>query len=93
MKIRTVLAAAAGIGIGYVLGTKAGRARFEEIKSQAERVLKDPEVRQKVHDIPEQVRENLPKAQAVVTDAIKVASEKVQAATTERREPGPNPQS
>ncbi|MTE24694.1 hypothetical protein [Microbacterium sp. ZXX196] len=27
-----------GLGVGYVLGTRAGRARYEQIKTQAERV-------------------------------------------------------
>ncbi|GGD29259.1 hypothetical protein GCM10010915_06780 [Microbacterium faecale] len=27
-----------GLGIGYVLGTRAGRARYEQLKAQAEKV-------------------------------------------------------
>ena len=27
-----------GLGVGYVLGTRAGRARYEQIKKQAERI-------------------------------------------------------
>jgi hypothetical protein len=80
MRIRTVLATAAGIGVGYVLGARAGRAKFDELLAQAQRIVTDPDVRQKVADLPNQVRENLPKAQSVVTDAIKTATEKVQSA-------------
>ena len=80
MKVRTVLATAFGVGVGYVLGTRAGRGKFEELKAQAQRIVTDPDVRQKVADLPNQVRENLPKAQSAVSDAVKVASEKVQAA-------------
>lgn len=83
MKFRTVLASAVGVGIGYVLGTRAGRARFDELKAQAQRIVTDPDVRQKVADLPNQVRENLPKAQAAVSDAIKTATEKVQSATSD----------
>jgi len=83
MKFRTVLATAVGVGIGYVLGTRAGRARFDELKAQAQRIVTDPDVRQKVADLPHQVRENLPKAQAAVSDAIKTATEKVQSATSD----------
>jgi hypothetical protein len=81
MKIRTVLATAVGVGIGYVLGTRAGRGKFDEIKAQAQRIVTDPDVRQKVADLPNQVRENLPKAQSVVSDAVKAATDKVQSAT------------
>ena len=80
MRIRTVLATAAGIGVGYVLGARAGRAKFDDLKAQAQRIVTDPDVRQKVADLPNQVRENLPKAQSVVSDAIKTATEKVQSA-------------
>jgi hypothetical protein len=83
MKTRTVLATAVGIGVGYVLGTRAGRARFDELKAQAQRIVTDPDVRQKVADLPNTVRENLPKAQAAVSDAIKTATDKVHSATSD----------
>jgi hypothetical protein len=83
MKFRTVLATAVGVGIGYVLGARAGRGKFEELKAQAQRIATDPGVRQKVADLPHQVRENLPKAQSVVSDAIRTASDKVQAKATD----------
>ena len=87
MKVRTVLATAFGVAVGYVLGTRAGRGKFEELKAQAQRIVTDPDVRQKVADLPNQVRENLPKAQSAVSDAVKAASEKVQSATG--RDSGP----
>ena len=31
-------------GVGYVLGTKAGRERYEQIRSSAQRLAKDPRV-------------------------------------------------
>ena len=77
MRIRTVLTAAAGIGIGYVLGARAGRERFDQIRQQATHLVTDPEVRQKLADLPDQVRENLPRAQSVVSDAVKAAADKV----------------
>jgi hypothetical protein len=35
-----------GIGIGYVLGAQAGRARYEEIKKAAAGLMERPEVQQ-----------------------------------------------
>ena len=84
MRVRTVLAAVAGISIGYVLGTAAGRSKFEELKGQFEKIISDPEVREKLSHLPEVVRENLPKAQSMVNDAIKVAQDKVHAATGDK---------
>ena len=35
-----------GLGVGYVLGTRAGRARYEQIKQAAAGVMERPEVQQ-----------------------------------------------
>ena len=37
-----------GLGAGYVLGTRAGRAQYERIKTAASRVAEKPFVRNKV---------------------------------------------
>ena len=33
-----------GAGVGYVLGTRDGRERYEQIRQQVQRVWKDPRV-------------------------------------------------
>ena len=38
----------AGAAVGYVLGARAGRGRYEEIKNQAETLWQDPRVQEKV---------------------------------------------
>ena len=37
-----------GLGAGYVLGTRAGRAQYERIKAAATRIVERPSVRDKV---------------------------------------------
>lgn len=37
-----------GIGVGYVLGTRAGRERYEQIKEHASGVWNSPRVQRKV---------------------------------------------
>lgn len=37
-----------GLGAGYVLGTRAGRAQYERIKAAATRIVEKPFVRDKV---------------------------------------------
>jgi len=54
MKKLTLLAAA---GAGYVLGTKAGRRRYEQIKSHAATVWKNPRVQKTVSDVEDKVKE------------------------------------
>lgn len=41
--------------VGYVLGAKAGRTRYEEIRRTAQRVMGDPRVRDVAHQAQEQV--------------------------------------
>jgi hypothetical protein len=36
----------AGAGVGYVLGTRAGREQYERIKVQAQKFLDQPEVKE-----------------------------------------------
>jgi uncharacterized protein YjbJ (UPF0337 family) len=36
----------AGVAIGYVLGTRAGRARYEQIMAGAGRIAQNPKVRE-----------------------------------------------
>ena len=40
------LSMALGLGVGYVLGAQAGRARYEQIKQAAAGLLERPEVQQ-----------------------------------------------
>lgn len=47
MKKIPLLASAA---VGYVLGTRAGRERYEQIKSQADKVWRKPQVQSAVDD-------------------------------------------
>ena len=44
MKFRTGLVV--GLGIGYVMGAKAGRQRYEQLKSAFDKVMDNPQVQQ-----------------------------------------------
>jgi hypothetical protein len=41
----------AGAAVGYVLGARAGRRRYEQIKSAADRVWNDRNVQKSVNDV------------------------------------------
>ena len=45
---------------GYVLGTKAGRERYEQIKARASKVAQDPRVRTKAKDAGTMMKEKAP---------------------------------
>ncbi len=55
-KLTMMVAGAAG----YVLGTKAGRERYEQIKARASKVAQDPRVRTKAKDAGTMVKEKAP---------------------------------
>ena len=71
-----------GLGAGYVLGTRAGRAQYERIKSAASRVAEQPFVRTRVDAASSHVK------QAVRTQG-EAVTEKVADAVKDRLFRGP----
>jgi hypothetical protein len=49
-----------GLGVGYVLGTRAGRARYEQIKKAATALWNDPRVQHQVNNAEEFVKDKAP---------------------------------
>ena len=92
MKIKTVLVAGLAGGIGYVLGTKAGRARFEQIKASADRLAHSPHVQDTVTNLAEGVKKSAGKLPEPVADVVTKVAESVAGATdTAAAEPAPQP--
>jgi hypothetical protein len=71
----------AGIGIGYVVGTRAGRQQYEKIKGQAKNVWSNPKVQDAASRAQSFAAEKAPEVQHKMTEtASKVshaAAEKV----------------
>ena len=64
-----------GLGLGYVLGTRAGRERFEQIKAGAEKIWQDPRVQRQVSNVEQFVKDKAPDfAEKATSAAKKVAS-------------------
>lgn len=70
----TVLAAAA---TGYVLGTRAGRERYEQIKTQATKVWHDPRVQQAATDAQDYAAQQVPVVKHKAQEAAGAAADKV----------------
>ena len=65
-----------GLGLGYVLGTRAGRERYEQIKAAVGRVWNDPRVQHQVDSVGAYVKDKAPDLAEMVTDrAKKVAAQ------------------
>lgn len=68
----------AGIGVGYVLGARAGKERYEQLKTQADKAWSNPQVQQRVTSAQETVKAKAPvvgqKAKTVAADGVKSAA-------------------
>lgn len=76
MKIKTVLVAGLAGGIGYVLGTKAGTSRYDEIRAKADQLAKSPQVQETVANIAEGVKKNAAKLPDPVADVVTSVADK-----------------
>ena len=81
MKFRTVVVAAGAAAVGYLLGTKAGRAQFEQIKARANELAHDPRVQSGVSKVAGEVRKNAHTLPDPVAGVVRTAAEKVETAT------------
>ena len=61
----------AGLGIGYVLGTRAGRERYEQLKDQAARLWNDPRVQKQVDAASDFVKDKAPDVAEFVSGGAK----------------------
>jgi hypothetical protein len=71
MRKLTILVAG---GIGYVLGTRAGRERYDQIRGLAEQVKNNPKVQEKAHQAADAAREHAPAVKDKLTDAAGTAA-------------------
>ena len=68
-------------GIGYVLGTKAGRQRYEQLRGTFNKVKEDPRVQEKAHQAADLAKEKAPVVKEKVAHAADAASAKVRSVT------------
>jgi hypothetical protein len=73
-------------GVGYVLGAKAGRERYEQIRSQAQRFAKDPRVQRTAQQAADTVKEKAPLVKDKATEAASSAADKVGSSDTSSSE-------
>jgi hypothetical protein len=77
---------AAGVGIGYVLGSRSGRESYEGLKRQAKDIWGSPTVQRQVSHaeqaVKDTVREQAPVVQHAVQENLTAAAKKVAAKAT-----------
>ena len=67
----------AGIGVGYVLGARAGRDRYEQIRTTARRLAADPRVQSAKGKAQDAVATQAAAAADVAKEKVGAATEKV----------------
>ncbi|MEQ1735037.1 MAG: YtxH domain-containing protein [Rhodoglobus sp.] len=60
-----------GLGIGYVLGTRAGRQKYDQMKAAALKLWNDPRVQQRVDDAGDFVKDKAPDVAEFLADGAK----------------------
>jgi hypothetical protein len=60
----------AGFAAGYVLGAKAGRQRYEQIKRQFNTLMGNPTVQEMTQTVKHEASATFDKAKSVVTDKV-----------------------
>jgi hypothetical protein len=67
----------AGGAIGYVLGTRAGRQRYEQIKSQAQSLWNNPKVQEKATQAQDFAKDKAPEVKDKAAEAASAAKDKI----------------
>ncbi len=73
--MRTKLVFLTGVGVGYVLGSRAGRTRYEQIKTKSQELWQSEPVQTKVSDAGDAIKAAAPVVTEKVSDAAKQATE------------------
>src|SRR3954466_14778754 len=84
----------AGLGLGYVLGTRAGREKYEQLKTSAMKLWNDPRVQRQVDAAETFVKDKAPDVAEFVSDNAKkvvsqVTGKKPAASTSTAAKSGP----
>jgi len=66
-----------GLATGYVLGTRDGRARYQQIKTQFDRIISDPRVQEKTTQAADLAKAKAPLVKDKLSDVTDKASSKV----------------
>ncbi|WP_295120289.1 hypothetical protein [uncultured Leifsonia sp.] len=80
-----------GAAVGYVLGTRAGRKRYEQMRSAALKVWESPGVQKQVNAVEDFVAEKIGEVPEAVYITVKKAVVRANDRRREARQPGPRP--
>jgi hypothetical protein len=73
--VRSKISFLVGVGVGYVLGAKAGQQRYEQIKTKSQQLWQSEPVQTKVSEATDAVKAAAPVVTEKVTETAKHAGE------------------
>lgn len=76
-----------GLGIGYVLGTRAGREKYDEMKAIAQKLWNDPRVQKRVDEAQDFVKDKAPEVAEFLADGAKKVVSQVTGSKAPERKP------
>lgn len=85
--MRSKILFVAGLGLGYILGTRAGREKYDELKTAALKVWNDPRVQKQVDAVEDFVKDKAPEVAEFVSDGAKSIVDKVSTKVTPAKKP------
>ena len=88
MKAKTVLVAAVAGGVGYVLGTRAGREKFEELKARANDLAHSQQAQDAAARVAAEVKKSTSSLPDPVASVINTAADAVAEAPKPDATPG-----
>jgi hypothetical protein len=77
MKVLGKLGMVVGAAVGYVLGAKAGRERYEQISASARQLMEKPQVRRVIDSAPGNLGARVEQVANKAADAVHQASDRV----------------
>ncbi|HEV7956940.1 MAG: hypothetical protein JWL94_1043 [Microbacteriaceae bacterium] len=77
--MRGKLVLVAGLAVGYVLGSRAGRGRYEQIAKAADRFWNKSSVQRQVHQVEDFAKDRAPEVVDFVTGRVRKAANKAAA--------------
>lgn len=71
-----------GLGVGYVLGSRAGREKYDELVGKVQKFWNDPRVQTQVGNAQDFVKEKAPDVADFLSNTVKKAAPKASTAKT-----------
>ena len=91
MKVKTVLVAAVAGSIGYVLGTRAGREKFEELKARANDLAHSQQAQDAAAKLAAEVKKTAGSLPDPIANVVNTAADAVAEAPKPEATPGTTP--